>query len=218
VGTWQSLVSPYISLPASWDEMQTRLHAKLKGNLRRRRKKLEELGPVRLTRVTGGPLLPAMLEQGFALESSGWKGAEGTAMAQDTATRGFYMELARHASYRGELTLYFLWVRDRPVAFHFGLESAGRYYLLKPGYDESLREYSPGQLLMEEVVKDCIGRGIVELDFLGPDMTWKRDWTDQARVHTWLYMFPQTTLGRTRRRAKFEWAPRAKERVRRWRS
>jgi CelD/BcsL family acetyltransferase involved in cellulose biosynthesis len=210
-GSWESLQSPYFPLPATPEAFQATLQSKFKANCRRRRKKLEEKGQVRFERYEGGVDLDAKLEEGFALEQSGWKGQRGTAMAQDARTRGFYTELARESARSGRLTLYFLRLDDRAVAFHFGLTHAGRYLLLKPGYDESLRECSPGQLLMEEAVRDCIARGVREFDFLGPDMVWKRDWTDRVRRHTWLYLFNDTAFARALCAAKFRWAPAAKD-------
>lgn len=217
VGSWESLRSPYLPLPGSMEALLGGLHTKFKANLRRRGRKLAEKGAVGFQRIEGGPGLAAALEDGFRLEQSGWKGARGTAIAQDAATRGFYTELARNAAYAGRLRLYFLTLDGRPIAFHFGLEHEGRYLLLKPGYDESLGDCSPGQLLMEKVIQDCIGHGLTELDFLGPDMTWKRDWTARVRVHTWLYVFRDTRFGRALCAAKFQWGPRVKEAVRRWR-
>lgn len=215
-GTWESLRSPFFPLPPSHEAFLGTLESKFKANVRRRRKKLEALGPVTFERVEGGVELMAKLEEGFALEASGWKGQRGTAMAQDPSTRGFYVELARNAAYAGELALHFLRLDGRPVAFHLGLQADGRYFLLKPGYDESLKECSPGQLLMDEVVKELIRRGVREFDFLGPDMVWKRDWTDQVRPHAWLYVFRDSAFGRALCAAKFRWAPVAKEMVSRW--
>jgi CelD/BcsL family acetyltransferase involved in cellulose biosynthesis len=216
VGTWESLRSPFVPLPTSVDDYQAKLQTKFKANLRRRRKKLEEKGAVTFERVTAGPDLEAKLEEGFALEQSGWKGKRGTAMAQDNKTRGFYTELARSMSYQDKLVLYFLRVNGRAVAFHYALVHGQRYLLLKPGYDEALKECSPGQLLVEEVIKDCIARGYTEFDFLGPDMVWKRDWTDNVRPHTWFFLFADTTLGRALCKAKFQWLPAAKETMARW--
>ncbi|MCE9673724.1 GNAT family N-acetyltransferase [Myxococcus stipitatus] len=216
VGAWESLQSPYIPLPKSREAFLASLQAKFKANCRRRRRKLEEKGRVTFERVEGGLGLEGALEEGFLLEQSGWKGERGTAMAQDARTRGFYTELARDAAYRNRLALYFLRLDGLPVAFHYGLEYGQRYFLLKPGYDEQLRECSPGQLLLDEVAGTCIDRGLREFDFLGPDMVWKRDWTDKVRRHTWLYVFNDSALGRALCAAKFRWGPAAKEVVSKW--
>lgn len=215
-GTWSSLHSPYIPLPGTYEALAATLQSKFKANLRRRRKKLEERGKVTVEKVTGGPELAARLEEGFALEASGWKGLNGTAMAQDHATRGFYSELARDAAYGNYLSLYFLRLDGRAIAFQYGLRFGGRYLLLKPGYDERLRECSPGQLLMDEVLRDLSGSEVDEFDFLGPDMVWKRDWTDRVRPHTWMFIFRASAVGRALCKAKFQWLPVAKETVARW--
>lgn len=215
-GTWASLSSPYIPMEKSYEALAAKLQSKFKANVRRRRKKLEERGKVTVEKVTGGPDLAARLEEGFALEASGWKGQNGTAMAQDKATRGFYSELARDGAYHGYLSLYFLRLDGRAVAFQYGLKFGGRYLLLKPGYDEALKECSPGQLLMDEVLRDLSASGIEEFDFLGPDMVWKRDWTDRVRAHTWMFIFRASAKGRALCKAKFEWLPVAKETVARW--
>jgi GNAT acetyltransferase-like protein len=216
-GAWPSLQSPYVPLPATWDEFAGRLSSKLKANLRRRRRKLEaQEGPVAFERSGGGEDLEARLEAGFVLEASGWKGRRGTAIAQSPQTRGFYTELARWAAREKLLALRTLTAGGRPVAFHYALATKDTYFLLKPGYDESLGECSPGQLLMEDVLKDCAGAGLRELDFLGPDMPWKRDWTDQVRPHHWLYVYRKGRLGRALRSVKFHWLPAAKEAWARW--
>ena len=215
-GTWTSLLSPYIPLPESYEAPQKRVDSKFKANLRRRRKRLEEKGKVTFERVEGGEALTRLLEEGLLLENSGWKGRGGTAIIQDQATRGFYSELARTAADLKSLALYFMRLDGRAVGFHYALEYAGRYLLLKPAYDEAIKECSPGQLLMDEVLKACVQRGLPEFDFLGPDMPWKRDWTDQVRQHTWLYVFRNSGYGRLLREGKFRVVPAAKDMVKRW--
>jgi hypothetical protein len=212
-GTWQGDNSPYFPLPATNEEMHKQLDTKFKANLRRRHKKLAEKGHVTVDRVAGGVDLPGRLEEGFAVEQSGWKGREGTAMAQDAHVAGFYSELSRFAAQDGSLALYYLRVDGKAVAFHYGLAYGSAYYLLKPGYDESVKECSPGQLLMDEVVKQCIADGLAEFDFLGPDMTWKRDWASDTRQHTRLYIFRDGAYGRFLRNYRFKWSRQVKHAI-----
>ncbi|TMQ16299.1 MAG: GNAT family N-acetyltransferase [Candidatus Rokuibacteriota bacterium] len=213
-----SVDSPYVPLRPSWPEQSATLPAKFRANCRRRRRKLEATGAVTFDPCPGGDELDAYLEAGFELEARGWKGSRGTAMAQSQSTRGFYTELAR-AAWRGKyLRLYFLRVDGRPVAFQYGLCWNGRYLLLKPAYDESLAECSPGQLLVEDVLKDCISHGLREFDFLGADMPWKRDWTDHARQHSALWIFRNSAVGRALAAARFRWMPAARRLVQQWRT
>jgi CelD/BcsL family acetyltransferase involved in cellulose biosynthesis len=216
VGEWESQRSPFISLPDTIEALHARLDAKFKSNLRRRQKKLFERGPVIIERFEGGPRLAERLEEMFAVEASGWKGRGGTAIVQDAATRGFYADLSREASYRGWLSLYLMRLCGRLIAFQLGITHENRYLLLKTGYDERFGDCSPGQLLTSHVVEDCIHRKLSELDFLGPDMEWKREWTDQVRTHTWLYLFRRGRWGKAIRDAKFDWLPSAKRQVLRW--
>lgn len=208
VWQWPSLDSPW--MPLGHDVPEQALKTKFRANLRRRQKKLAQLGPVELTRVEGGPTMPQFLEEGLRLEASGWKGQQGTAILSAKETAGFYQDLAQAAASEGILALYLLSSRARPIAFHFGLEHRRRYFLLKPGYDESLKEYSPGQLLMAEVLEDLRARGVEEFEFLGPQMPWKQDWTDKIRPHCWTFVVRPTRKGRFLYSARFHWGPRLK--------
>lgn len=211
VGAWESMRSPWISLAEGYEALLEGLDAKFRANLRRRRRRLEAHGTVTLQRVEGGPDLDRMLEEGFELERSGWKGREGTAIACDPPTRSFYVEVARQAALHGELSLHFLRVGGRAVGFHFALARGDTLYLPKMAYDEGLRECSPGQLLMDAVLEDLCARGMKAFDFLGPLMPWKQEWTSRVRLHHWLYVFARTPRGRMLEQLKFRWVPVARE-------
>jgi CelD/BcsL family acetyltransferase involved in cellulose biosynthesis len=216
VGTWESMRSPFIPLPDSLASLETRLSPKFRGNLRRRRRHLEERGKLTFERVCGGRALERALEEAFWLESQGWKGNAGTAVAQRASRRGFYSELAKVAAQRGQLACYFLRLDGKPIAFHYALELRNRYFLLKPAYDEGLQEFGLGHLLVHEVIRDCLQRGVTEFDFLGPNMPWKEEWTEKKRIHTWLFVFRDSRFGRALCRAKFRWAPAARKLMQRW--
>ena len=219
VARWPSLESPWLPV-VSPEERERTLDARFRANLRRRRRKLAARGEPLLQRVDSHAGLEEALAEGFRLEASGWKGEQGTAIACAPQTRSFYTALANVAAEQRWLSLYLLRVGGRPVAFHFGLQVGGRYFLLKPGYDESLGECSPGQMLVDEVLNDLFRRGANEFDFLGPRMTWKLDWTQRLRPHCWLFVLRPTLKGRALHAARFRFGPRAARWVRgvvRWR-
>lgn len=213
-GAWLAKEVPFVSLPATLDELFAG-RGDFRRNLRRRRARLAGHGVVTHERVTGGLDLEARLEEGFALEASGWKGRAGTAVASEPRVRAFYAEVAREAAAHGYLALHFLRVDGRAVAFHFGLEQDGRYYLPKLGIDDEWRSVAPGHLLVEDVLRDGAARGLETFDFLGPDMPWKREWASRTRPHHYLYAFRDTLVGRALHAAKFRLPPLVRRLVRR---
>jgi CelD/BcsL family acetyltransferase involved in cellulose biosynthesis len=217
VGTWESQASPYLPLPSSYEALLKPMSSSFRANLRRRRRRLEAMGTVTVERVTGGPDLQARLEEGLAIEQSGWKGKEGTAILQDKTTHGFYSELAHTAAARNYLSLFFLKLNGKSIAFHYGFTYGGIYYMPKLGYDETLKECSPGLVLLEEIMKDCIARGLKGYDFLGLAGDWKTKWSGQLRRHNWLYIFRDTPFGQALRAITFTLLPAAKQVLRSWR-
>jgi hypothetical protein len=81
----------------------------------------------------------------------------------------------------------------------------------KLGYDEAYQECSPGLLLIEEGIRDCIVRGVKGFDFLGLPGGWKTRWSQQTRRHNWLYIFRDSPFGLALQTTKFRLLPAAKQ-------
>jgi CelD/BcsL family acetyltransferase involved in cellulose biosynthesis len=210
-GRWASMNSPYIDLPTSWGEFEQTLSSRFRTNMRRRHRRLSEMGAVSTDLCDGSDqaILRARLDEGLQLDAKGWKGRGGTAICQASETLEFYTALARHAGREGQLRLWFLRLDGQAIAFQYALQDGKRYLLLKPAYDEAHSTVGPGHLLTEMVLQDCIARGLVEFDFLGPDMPWKSDWANKRRPHAWLYLF-RGSRGRMVHTLKFRMAPMVK--------
>jgi CelD/BcsL family acetyltransferase involved in cellulose biosynthesis len=208
-GRWESLRTPRLSLGGTPAEERTA--AKFRANLRRRAKRLAELGAVALRRSDGEADVDAALADFLALEASGWKGEGGSAIALDPALVRFYTRVARDAAARGALAIRTLTLDGRPIAVHLGLVHRGVYLLPKTAYDEALGHVSPGQLLQREVLAECEARGLAAFDFLGPDMAWKRDWEPEHAPHDWLYVYRPTVAGRALHALRHRVRPAVKE-------
>jgi CelD/BcsL family acetyltransferase involved in cellulose biosynthesis len=154
-----------------------------------------------------------MLEKFYALERSGWKGDEGSAIDCSPSTRQFYDELARSAAKMGRLSMYVLEQGGRVIAMQYGLRTKDRYFINKPAYDEAYAQSSPGHILLHKVLEDCAARGMVELDFLGAWMPWKGEWTDAKRRHEFCFIFHKGVYGSLLHATKFRLAPFAKEKI-----
>ncbi len=208
-GRWASISSPRIQLGGAPAEERT--SARFRANLRRRAKRLHEMGAVALRRAGSPEEADGALAEFLALEAAGWKGEGGTAIALDPALVRFYGRIARDAAARGALAIRALTLDGRPVAVHLGIVHRGVYHLPKTAYDERLGAVSPGQLLQREVLAECEARGLAGFDFLGPDMPWKRDWAPEHASHDWLYVYRPSLAGFLMHTLKHRLRPAAKE-------
>jgi CelD/BcsL family acetyltransferase involved in cellulose biosynthesis len=173
--------SPYVAVRGSWEDFQKGLDSKLLRDLRRRRRRLDEVGEVTIEVGDGREGLDGLLDEGFPLESSGWKAESGTSILSSPETQAFYREVAAWAAGRGILRLAFLRVDGRPLAFQLGVEDGGAYYFMKGGYDPEQRQFAPQKLLVQAVLERAFASGLESFEFLGEDEAWKLEWTDELR-------------------------------------
>jgi CelD/BcsL family acetyltransferase involved in cellulose biosynthesis len=166
---------------------------KFRSHLRRAKRQLEEQGTLEVKHYSVAD--PEALKKFYALEASGWKGAEGTAIKCDPHTRQFYDAVAQAAARDGYLSLDFLELNGKPIAGHFGFNLRGRYFLAKAGYDESFRRYGPGQLLVNEILGQTPERALCEFDFVGP-ATWDESrWASARRSNYRVFIFRKNWYG-----------------------
>jgi CelD/BcsL family acetyltransferase involved in cellulose biosynthesis len=176
--------SPYLDTTNDWDTFEASVDTKLRSEVRRRRRRLGEQGDLSLEIAQGPEHLDSLLEEGFRVERSGWKGEYGTAIDSDPRTSRFYRDVARWAAERGWLLLAFLRLDGRPIAFDLCLEADGVHYLLKTGFDHEYKSAAPGVLLRAMMLERAFAGPVDRYEFLGTvegaNNRWKLDWTDQC--------------------------------------
>ena len=180
---------PYLTVQGTYHDLLTSRGGNLRRGLPRRRRRLEAQGVVEFEVRDGRNDLDRLLEEGFAVEGSGWKGANGTAIASSPATRAFYTKVARWLAGRGALRLGFLRLDGKAVAFEFCIEEGGRHLSLKSGYDEAHRSDGPGVLLRSAMLERVFECRLQRYDFLGTDEDWKMAWTSQTEVQVQFQAF-----------------------------
>jgi CelD/BcsL family acetyltransferase involved in cellulose biosynthesis len=200
-----SVRSPY--LPLSGFDAKT--NAALRDQLDRGKR---ALGDVAFERIT--TFDRAALDEAFAIEALGSRRAGRTPIRDDATLRRFYYGLARTFARRGGLSLSFLRVAGKRVAFHFALEDGRVQCLLELGHDPALAEHDPRALLVREACADAERRGLAELDMLGADDTWKLRWSTLVREHVDLFVYRASMRGRILHAAREVVRPRARHLVR----
>jgi CelD/BcsL family acetyltransferase involved in cellulose biosynthesis len=200
---------PYIEI-GEWEEYESHLPKMLRGDTRRRRRRLAEQGEVSVEVVDGSERLGPLLREGFTVEAAGWKGRAGTAITSRPKTREFFIDGARWAASRGILRLAFLRLDGRPIAFQYDLEDNGVFFFLKTGFDPAFSVFAPGRLLLHEMVRRAFALGLKRFELLGGDDPYKLQWTSTCHELVRLHAFAPTIAGRVEGAAYVYGSPLAK--------
>jgi hypothetical protein len=148
----------------------------LRNKLRRHRRRLMKRGVISVELKTGFLADDSLLGEFLALEASGWKGRNGTAIASSPDRAAFYSAVARNFAAQGYLEWHIIRVDGRLVAAEMGIRCGASLFLPKIAYDEDFADCSPGSLLTEEVLKDAFARP--EIGEYNPmsDADWHHHW------------------------------------------
>src|SRR3954452_18296763 len=187
---------PYVDTSGDFDAYVAALSRKHRKELGRLRRKLEAAGELSFEFADGSERLDDLLEEGFAIEGSGWKSESGTAINSSYAERRFYTQVARWAASSGWLRLAFLRLDGRAIAFDYCLDSGGSFYALKGGFDTEFRRLGPGVVLTHEsIARTFADPGLRSYELLGRADDYKLAWTDKTRPRLRVQAFSRSPLG-----------------------
>jgi hypothetical protein len=174
-------VCPVVTLPegVDWDGYLATLGKKGRHEIRRKLRRAEEVGDIRLTDSTDPA---ADLEAFIDLHQKRW-GVDG--LFPDTPggaqSRTFIRRLFElfDAGGDGPLKLAFLTVGERRIAagVHFETDDGILYY--NAGIDPDARDLSPGVVMTARYLQRAMSSGRRRLDFLRGDEGYKYDWGAQ---------------------------------------
>jgi CelD/BcsL family acetyltransferase involved in cellulose biosynthesis len=145
-------------------------------NLRRFRTKLEKVGNVSMAVRKGSTATEDLLPEFLALEASGWKGRNGTAILHDPKATQFFTALVKNVSRCGHLEWHTIRVNEQLVAAQLAIRCGNCLCLVKYAFDEDFADCRPGTLLTELTLREGFSRP--EIDEVNP-------MSDSEAHHIW---------------------------------
>jgi CelD/BcsL family acetyltransferase involved in cellulose biosynthesis len=163
----QEDTSAVLPLPGDWEGYLASLESKDRHELRRKRRRLGRDHPDGRYRTTTSDTLDADLKV-FIDMHRGAEGMKGHFMRSEIAT--FFERIARAFMPLEWLRMDFLEIADRAIASTFGFVLDDVFYLYNSAYEPDAARLSPGLMLVSELVKESIDKGLRQFDFLrGPE-------------------------------------------------
>jgi CelD/BcsL family acetyltransferase involved in cellulose biosynthesis len=135
----------------AWQQGQQRT---LRNNLKRYEKRAASEGQApRLVRIDEPQAVAQAVGRYAAMEGAGWKGTEGTALGSAPEQYAFYADLMDRFAQRGQAHVFELWHGERMAASRLAIRQGRWLIMLKTTYDEALKDWAPGRILLARVVE-----------------------------------------------------------------
>lgn len=157
----RAMLATDLAGPAYYEQV---VRKKKRKELARLRNRLAELGAIATVEGCGSGGLDAWLDEFLALEQSGWKGRNGSALADMPETRGLFLEATHAAHEAGRLHLVAMRLDGRPIAMLVNFLSPPGGFSFKTAFAEEYARFSPGVLLQIDNL-DILGQnGLAWMD------------------------------------------------------
>ncbi len=165
-------------------------------HVERKYKRLRPKGDRRLRLVSDVAEVDALMSRMQEFRAARFAERGGIDLVQDADCFRFYCRVARESIAAGPGRLAVLEVANEPVAVAFDVIDRDRELFLLVGYDVGkLRNYSLGLLIVDELARDAIGRGLNHFDLTVGDESYKADFGARPRPMFEIRVQP-TPLGR----------------------
>ncbi|MFZ1927590.1 MAG: GNAT family N-acetyltransferase [Candidatus Sulfotelmatobacter sp.] len=131
-------------------ELKTTLMRKRK--IRRCLKAMEREGPVTIAHLQSWAQLQSVFPDFTDAHVARFRAIRRISALSTPERRFFLEELARRFSDSGVVTLSLLMIRGQPVAWNYGFQFRGSWFLYQATFDSRQEEHSPGHCLLSRIV------------------------------------------------------------------
>ncbi len=162
---------PVLALPPSWEAYLAALPGKQRHEIERKRRRLRrELPDARVASYTSPEDIEPRLGTFFELHR---RSRTGKARFMDARMERFFRAAISGLAARGMARLWLLEAGSPAIAAFVSLEWPGAVGLYNSGFDVGMAALSPGIVLLANVIRDAIGRGVPRFDFLRGEEPYK---------------------------------------------
>jgi CelD/BcsL family acetyltransferase involved in cellulose biosynthesis len=141
---WERSLLDRAAAPDAQAYLDALLSGSQRKSLRRKRRALEEMGALKLAVAETPDAVAAAFDVFCALEAAGWKGRDGTALAQDPEGLAYVREVMLAMAAETSAFVITLQLAGRAIAAGLFLRASGEAVFWKTTYDETLAKHSPG--------------------------------------------------------------------------
>jgi len=174
-------VSPYVDLPATWEDYLASRSGNFRKHLRKYRRSLDHLGRWSVERIDTRAEDERWWHEVLQVNAASWKARRGTNLFRHPRLQGFFHDLLRESASTGRVDLHLLRLEGDAIAYELCFELAGRLCSYNSSFRAERAALSPGAVLTAAVIEAACGRGCHEYDLLRGEEGYKSRWGEGER-------------------------------------
>ena len=183
-----------LPLSGSWDGLLANLDRHWRQEVRRRRRRLDELGG-RCAVWKDPATLDGAFDRLAELHRLRWSGRAERHAFSSPEYLSFHREVMHRFLERGWLRLFVLEVGGEAIAMRYCFRFQDEVFAFQSGFDPAYGRLSPGSVLMGHVVEQSIHEGAQLVDMLKGEHPHKEAWSREYRETTHLRLYRMTPPG-----------------------
>ncbi|MDP2939810.1 MAG: GNAT family N-acetyltransferase [Candidatus Omnitrophota bacterium] len=188
--------APYIKITKTWDDYHSALRKKLVADTRRQLSKLTKQDANFLfKKIENESEISLFLDKLIEFYKLRRKSKHTKCIFDNGLTSSFIKIVADKFFHKGWLDLSFMEFKGKKVAMHFGFIYRDRFYYFMPVHNNEFYQYSPGRLLLYDLIHKCFDNHIRQFDFMLGEEDYKLDWKTGIERLYFVTMFQKTLKG-----------------------
>jgi len=170
------------NLPDNWKKYTSTVSKKVLADTLRQRRRLSKLGSLKYEILEKNDKnINLFFEKLFKFKSFRYKEMGVEDVLKQIEHREFYLNMPLKISPSSEVHCSALKLDNKIIALHWGVLDKDTFYYLMPAYSGTeWAKYSPGKVLLEDLMIACMHRGVKIFDFTSGDEPYKKIWSNQS--------------------------------------
>jgi CelD/BcsL family acetyltransferase involved in cellulose biosynthesis len=165
-----------------WEEYkQKKIRKNVLADSKRQRKRLSKLGKLEFIISNNKEDRKKFTEEMFLQKRKGYQEMGVLDVLKPQEHQNLYTNVPTDLGCTGKIHCSVLLLGKKVIASHWGILSKNTFYYLMPAYERGeWSKYSPGKLLLENLMIWCCENNIQTFDFTGGDETYKKIWANDS--------------------------------------
>jgi CelD/BcsL family acetyltransferase involved in cellulose biosynthesis len=179
----ESNKSHFTHLPSNIDLlMNTKKRKKIKNDIQRQIKRLNELGDLKFEIIDDPNLCKEYTNILINQKRERFKNTSVPDSLKNEYVRNFYINVFEDDLLKRNCHLSILKLNNEVIACHWGIINNNVFYYLMPTFDNNYSNYSPGKILIYYLMNWAIENRIKFFDFTIGSEDYKKDWSDNQMI------------------------------------